>query len=225
MLDHKETLELLTCSAIAYQQIQPRQEGIRLVVIDDRPTDVQCYLRFYGRKLLITFRGTNSCKDWMHDFAFWKKCIPYGNTQSPIRVHTGFLNAYKSKGVRGEIHKLITDDIESVTVTGHSYGAALSVLCAVDLQYNFPDKHVQAAVFGCPRVGNKAFASSYNKRVFLTLRVENGNDIVTKVPFAFLGFRHVGIRVHCGTKRLPLVLNPLDHYPQRYYQNLLQQTC
>jgi hypothetical protein len=34
-------------------------------------------------------------------------------------------------------------------------------------------------------VGNRAFAKSYNRRVFKTLRVENGNDIVTRVPPAF----------------------------------------
>ena len=102
-------------------------------------------------------------------------------------------------------------------------GAALAVLCAVDIQYNFPHKDVEAYVFGCPRVGNKAFAKSYNKRVFKTLRVTNGNDIVAKVPPALLGFRHVGINIHTGVLLLPFAVSFEAHRPQNYYRALWAQ--
>jgi hypothetical protein len=67
-------------------------------------------------------------------------------------------------------------------------------------------------------VGNRAFAQSYNKRVVKTLRVENGNDIVTKVPFRVMGYCHVGCRYHIGFPRLPFAVWPWDHYPKAYYQ-------
>ena len=79
---------------------------------------------------------------------FWKKCIPYGNTCSKVRVHTGFLNAYKSKQVRNRLLNMVTPEIRRIHICGHSYGAALSVLCAVDLQYNFPDRDIEVIVFG-----------------------------------------------------------------------------
>ena len=150
----------------------------------------------------------------------YKRQIPYDNTSSKIRVHTGFINAYKAPGVRDALHAFMDDGVCRVTVTGHSLGAALAVLCAVDLQYNFPEKDYEVFLFGCPRVGNRAFQKSYNKRVFKTMRVENGNDIVTKVPPAILGYRHVGIRIHTGPPRIPLFVWPEDHRQQRYYQNL-----
>ena len=101
-------------------------------------------------------------------------------------------------------------------------GAALAVLCAVDIQYNFPYADIEVCLFGCPRVGNKAFAKSYNSRVFKTLRVTNGNDIVTKVPPAVFGFRNVGINLHTGKLSLPFAVSFKEHTPQNYYKRLWQ---
>ncbi len=97
------------------------------------------------------------------------------------------------------------------------------MLCGVDVEYNFPEKEIEVIVFGCPRVGNSAFAKSYNKRVFQTVRVENGNDIVTKVPFILMGYRHVGMKVHVGRPRLPFFVSALAHYPASYYQNMIKR--
>ena len=182
-------------SALAYAQVQPPLFGELVAVIDDCPTGVQCFVRQRGSALSIVFRGSDSRKDWITDLTFFKKAIPYDNPASKIRVHGGFINAYKAPQIRGRLQRLISPQIRKVMICGHSYGAALAVLCAVDLQYNFPSKDYEVILFGCPRVGNRAFQRSYNQRVFKTLRVENGNDIVTKIPLALWGFRHVGIPV------------------------------
>jgi len=218
---NKELLiKLLECAALSYFDKQPILPGEKLYTIDSEKTGIQCYIRKKNDMLIISFRGTDSCKDWLTDLKFWKKVIPYNNTSSRIRVHAGFINAYKSEEVRGRIMEFVTPDIYFIRITGHSLGAALSVLCAVDLQYNFPKKDIEVALFGCPRVGNKAFAESYNKRIFKTLRVENGNDIVTKIPPCILGYYHVGIRIHIGMPRIIGVFSTLDHYTQKYYENL-----
>ena len=99
----------------------------------------------------------------------------------------------------------------------------MAVLCAIDLQYHFPDRDYEVALFGCPRVGNRAFQKSYNKRIYKTLRVENGNDIVTKVPPALWGFRHVGIRIPVGAPRLPGVVSLNEHRPQYYIASLFRK--
>lgn len=218
-----DVIEMMQCSALAYKNIQPTLPFERLTVIDDPQTDIQCYARQQGDHLSITFRGTNSKQDWLTDFTFWKKCIPYDNSASKIRVHSGFVNAYKNTCIRSKIHQLITPDIRFIKVAGHSYGAALAVLCAVDLEYNFPARDYEVYLFGCPRVGNRAFQKSYNKRVFKTLRVENGNDIVTKVPPAIWGYRHVGMSIPVGVPRLPFVLSLRQHRPQGYYSHFFMQ--
>ncbi len=217
-----DVIHAMELAAAAYREVQPPFPDGALTVIDDPSTDVQCYLRKRGHCLSIVFRGSNSGQDWETNVAFRKKVVPYGNPVSKIRVHTGFLEAYKSPAVRDAIHKMMSSDIHEVKLCGHSQGAALSVLCAVDLEYNFPDKDYEAVLFGAPRVGNRAFQTSYNKRVFKTLRVENGNDIVTKIPFLCMGYRHVGAGLHIGPPRIAGVFSCWDHYPHAYYKNLFQ---
>ncbi len=171
----------------------------------------------------IVFRGTDSKSEWASNFAFCRKKIPYENTKSEIRVHSGFIDAYNNELVRDRIHKLIPHKPCRVVVTGHSRGAALAALCGVDLQYNFPHLDIAVYLFGCPRVGNKAFAKSYNKRVCRTVRVQNGNDIVTKLPPAFFGYRHAGCAVNVGKTRFPLVFSFKEHYPEQYYASLVHR--
>ncbi|MDR1692680.1 MAG: lipase family protein [Oscillospiraceae bacterium] len=222
-MDSAELIRSLEYSSAAYRNIQPYAPHIRTAMIDNPDSGVQYFFRKEADTLWITFRGSDSPIDWKHNLRFWRKCIPYDNTESKVRVHSGFLDDYKAPGVRDRILREITGDIHFVKITGHSLGAALAVLCAVDVQYNRPGTDLEVVLFGCPRVGNKAFMLSYNKRVDKTVRVENGNDIVTKVPPALFGFRHVGAKLHVGAPRLPAVVRALDHYPHRYYANLMKK--
>lgn len=223
-MDKRTMLTCMELSAEAYQDVQPKCDEAQVLMVDDKITGVQYSLRLSNQGLLtIAFRGTDSKGDWASNFMFSKKAIPYGNAESKIRVHEGFLNAYKAPSVRDKIQGLMNQSVRHVRITGHSRGAALAVLCAVDLNYNFPDRCIETVLFGCPRVGNKAFAKSFNRRVFMTVRVENGGDIVTHVPPWLFGYRHVGIRYHVGR---PLLLSVLDHEPRRYYRNILGEiTC
>lgn len=216
-------LKMIEYCALSYQDEQPDIPNTTLTIIDDPVTDIQCYLRKHENQLVITFRGTNSNKDRITDLKFWKKVIPYDNMSSKIRVHSGFIDTYKCEQIRDKIHSLITDDIKFIKVTGHSYGAALAVLCGLDLQYNFQNKDYEVYLYGCPRVGNRAFMDSYNKRVFKTLRIENSNDLVTKIPFIFMGYRHVGIRLHIGFLRIIGVMSSKNHATRSYYKNLLKR--
>ncbi|MDR1668528.1 MAG: lipase family protein [Oscillospiraceae bacterium] len=222
-MDSAEIIRSLELSAAAYRDIQPYTPHTCTAMVDNPQSGVQFFFRRDGDTLWITFRGSDSYLDWKHNLMFWRKRIPYDNTESKIRVHTGFLDDYKTPGVRDVILKEVSEDIHFIKITGHSLGAALAVLCAVDVQYNRPDADIEVILFGCPRVGNKAFALSYNRRVDKTVRVENGNDIVTKVPPALFGFRHVGAKLRVGAPRLPLAARALDHYPDCYYANLLRK--
>ena len=213
-------VRMMELAGMSYSASNPPLGGV-IQVIDDGPTGVQCVLRRWGTRLSVVFRGSDALIDWAHNLRFCKKVIPYGNTASPIRVHGGFLDAYKAPQIRLAIRRAVTADIRQVDLTGHSYGAALALLCAVDLQYHFPTLDYTVALFGCPRVGNRAFRASYDRRVFKTVRVEYGNDIVTRLPFAWMGFRHVGARLHLGPPRLPFFPSLDDHRPQRYLAALL----
>jgi len=79
----------------------------------------------------------------------------------------------------------------SVTLTGHSLGAALATLSSYDikkiLMKHPPDSParlipVTVFAFASPRVGNRAFALRMEELGVKVLRLVNKNDIVPKVP-------------------------------------------
>lgn len=219
-MNRSEIVTMLEYSGLSYNDVLPEDSKGKIFAINDSKTDVSYSIRVLDDTLIIAFRGSDSKKDWMFNLDFHKKVIPYNNFRSKIKVHSGFINAYKSRNVRGKIRKFITDKIKKIKLTGHSYGAALAILCAVDLQYSFNDRDYEVVVFGCPRIGNKAFKNSYNKRIFKTLRVENKNDIITKVPFKIMGYCHVGSRVLIGKNSLTFFPNMAKHTLQEYYSNI-----
>ena len=222
-----EIMKAFELSAAAYKDIQPFSSHTCTTMINNPKLSVECFLRRQGQILRITFRGTDSPENWKNDFRIWEKRIPYNNRGPEIKVHRGFLNSYKSAGIRDKILGAIDNDVKYIKICGHSLGAALSLLCAFDVSDNFPDRDLEVIVFGCPRVGNRAFAKTYNSSVPKTLRVENGNDIITKIPFPllnpFLNFRHVGAKMNIGKLKIPLVYSAFDHTIQNYYSSLLER--
>lgn len=216
-MNRNRIIKMLEYCGMSYTNHQPENPDEKLIFINDKKTDVQCFLRIRNDTLIIVFRGSDSKKDWEVDFKFCKTMVPYSNFLSKIRVHSGFISTYKSPNVRGRLHEYIDENIKKIYITGHSYGAALAVLCAIDLKYNFPRKDYEVIVFGCPRVGNNAFKKSYNLRLFKTMRIENRRDIVPKLPFAFLGYRHVGARIKIGPGGLLRPYSMREHNLQEYY--------
>lgn len=211
---------MLEYAGLSYNDTQPNDDSDLIYIMNDAETDVSYNIRSKGSTLIIAFRGSDSRKDWNFNLDFCKKTIPYGNLKSKIKIHTGFIRAYKSRNVRAKIHNFITKKVNLIQITGHSYGAALAVLCALDLKYNFENKDYEVVLFGCPRVGNREFSESYNRRLFKTLRVENKGDIVTKVPFAFMGYRHVGSRILIGKNSSLGIPCMAKHSLQEYYSNI-----
>jgi len=226
-MNKHEILKAFEFSAAAYKDIQPFYPYTCTSMINNIELSVECFLRRQNDILRITFRGTDSPENWKNDLKVWEKRIPYNNRSPKIKVHAGFLNSYKSAGIRDKILNAIDDDVKFIKISGHSLGAALSLLCAFDVSYNCPRCNIEVIVFGCPRVGNRTFAKAYNKSVHKTLRIENGNDIVTKVPIPllnpFLNFRHVGSRLRIGSPRLPFWVSVRDHKPANYYSALLNR--
>ncbi len=140
---------------------------------------------------VVVFRGTDDWKSAIADLRFvFKKKLPYGPGYGDKQVHTGFIDAYLE--VQSKILLLYSKELSpKVLITGHSLGGAIATLCALDLQYKQEDgslkdekspEKLQCITFGSPRVGNKAFVESYNRRVPHTCRVVNGNDPATHFP-------------------------------------------
>ncbi|MFZ4617904.1 MAG: lipase family protein, partial [Rectinemataceae bacterium] len=69
---------------------------------------------------------------------------------------------------------------------------------------------------GAPRVGNKAFMESFNRRVPHTFRYRYANDLVTHLPPAVFGFRHVPQPKQLGKPGFP---SAKAHYLSNYKQD------
>jgi triacylglycerol lipase len=149
----------------------------------------------------------------------------YGEPSRPVKMHRGFVTAYLS--VRDEIHDHIRNSgAKLYRVTGHSLGGALATLCAVDLQYNFGSRMaVEAYTFGSPRVGNDAFAESYNVRVPNSWRVVNGWDAVVGLPAPWRGYRHVDtdIKLERGFTWRIITGSIEDHRMDNYIEALQEK--
>jgi triacylglycerol lipase len=132
------------------------------------------------KEIIVAFRGTDSQTDWLADALAFQKTFPYGDDCG--KVHYGFLEIYDS--CRKEIFRTISrlDKRKRVLITGHSLGAALATLFALDLVKNSNFSDVELINFASPRVGNRQFCKAVNKEVKKIARIVNIYDVVTLLP-------------------------------------------
>ena len=92
---------------------------------------------------------------------------------------------------------LSTKDTSSVTVVGHSLGAALALLDGVSLSLKLPSAMVTVVNYGMPRVGNQAFADFVDSQLGgRVTHVNNEKDPVPILPGRVLGFHHPSGEIH-----------------------------
>mmetsp|Transcript_31121 Transcript_31121/g.29966 ORF Transcript_31121/g.29966 Transcript_31121/m.29966 type:complete len:449 (-) Transcript_31121:166-1512(-) len=122
------------------------------------------------------------------------------NPDNPVHVHAGFYNSVFRDGLYHRILKHV-NNIKSkhpeyrIITTGHSLGAAASVLTAVAFHTSslFPSNETITSInFGCPQTGNREWYNWVNSlRPNVDIwRYVHQHDVVTRLP-AF-DFWHVG---------------------------------
>ncbi|KAM1787580.1 hypothetical protein ACFX11_037960 [Malus domestica] len=159
--------------------------------------------RMGRRDIVIALRGTSTCLEWAENLRAQLIQMPSteeGHQQSRARVECGFLSLYKTRGahvpslaesVVEEVNRLMEQykgETLSITVTGHSLGAALALLVGDELKTcaeNMPS--VAVFSFGGPRVGNRGFTKRMDDKNVKVLRIVNSQDVITRVPGIFVG--------------------------------------
>lgn len=146
-------------------------------------------------EIIVAFRGTQTAFEWLHDIEFVKADFPYvAHAGKAERGFAGLYGTCKWGGKAGAPR--LADALleaageQSLSITGHSLGAALATLLALEMAARLPrPPHVMT--FASPLVGNKTFAGKYDELVPDSWRVANRSDIVTALPPSLVGYTHV----------------------------------
>lgn len=109
-------------------------------------------------------------------------------TETFGKVHRGFNDEVNDLWPR--LEDALQDNERRLWFTGHSLGGAMAMICAGRCFLSDIESLPYALyTYGSPRVGDKRFVN------FVELnhtRWVNNNDIVTRVPPAWMGYRHSG---------------------------------
>ena len=166
----------------------------------------QCHAIWNDTEYVLCFRGTEPTE--FSDIKADLNALPAKSS----------LDGWIHRGFKKEVDKIWNDianhyeahkEFKTLYITGHSLGAAMATIAASRLS---PEC---LYTYGSPRVGTRSFVKALNNRNIKHNRFVNNNDVVTKVPFAFLGYKHHG------------TLQYINHYgyirPLTYWQRFKDQ--
>lgn len=146
--------------------------------------DANAHIGSNSSQILITIRGTEpkQLKDLSADLRWWPK------KHGPGLVHTGF-RSHARKILPEIVDYINRHPSRKIFMTGHSLGAAMALYIAQELEWAGHDGIV-LFTYGSPRLGDRAYVK--NLKNITHHRYVNGNDLVTHMPPAWLGFKHHG---------------------------------
>ncbi|MGF1491608.1 MAG: hypothetical protein ACFBSC_03975 [Microcoleaceae cyanobacterium] len=147
---------------------------------------------------IISFRGTQQTNEWIQNMlAQQVQHTDLSQFEFIGKVHRGFATLYSplSSEVLAAVQKL--DMSRPIYITGHSLGASLATLAAMDLAIQLPELRDQLRLYtyASPRVGDVEFAEAHSRLVPNAYRIVNMADSVPTAPPTTIGrltFAHAG---------------------------------
>ncbi|PIN05455.1 putative lipase [Handroanthus impetiginosus] len=218
-------------------------------------TDEEEIRRLGRRDIVVAWRGTVTYLEWIHDLKDILHPAHFRDDPS-IKIESGFFDLYTTKEktceycsysareqvlaeMRRIIHRYRHENL-SITITGHSLGAALALLSAYDIaemnvniidngeEMNITRIPITVFSFSGPRVGNLKFKERCDELGVKVLRVINIHDKVPKVPGIFTNenfqyqkyiedkisfpwsYAHVGVELALDHTKSPFLKNNGD---------------
>lgn len=157
---------------------------------------------------VLAFKGTTSLEEWKIDFNVKQQSTIL--TQTPLQqrlpfrtahitvtekdpgcgrvldpmAHAGFLSVYMQ--FRDELLQALASDPpgKRLLVAGHSLGAGVGTIAALDICSNLSLPYVQLYTSGCPRIGNEAFVHALKACIVDRHVLRNEADIIPTMPLA-----------------------------------------
>lgn len=157
-------------------------------------------IQIEGDTLFILFQWSQGKEDWRNNFDFPAR--PYKRMDETWFCHRGFMRVWKA--MRDEIEEkvkaILADNpsIDEIVCVGYSHGAALAVFATEDMAFLYDLYAVRGYGFGGPRVLWGIVPKAVKDRLRNFTLIRNIPDIVTHVPPALFGFRHVGKLLRLG---------------------------
>jgi hypothetical protein len=144
--------------------------------------------------VVVAFRGTKptSLENWIEDLnVFGHVDFPW---YTDARVHPGFMDVLESHEdfLVPAVPDLIAQHPDyQVVITGHSLGAAVGTLFAMQLYVQFNVQNIHMVTFGSPRVGDQGFRDLFVATGYSHWRLTHNDDVVPHVPLELEGYIHV----------------------------------
>lgn len=149
----------------------------------------QAYVFKSDTDCIVACRGTepNEWNDIKADANAWTALA-----ETVGRVHRGFKQEVDDLWPR--LEKALIENDKTLWFTGHSLGGAMSTICAGRcFLSHIKSNPRQLFTYGSPRVGNKRYVNHVKLEHY---RWVNNNDIVTRVPPLWMGYRHTGQQMY-----------------------------
>lgn len=196
----EQSLLFAELSSICYYNkpdVEPVVSGLNFTSVKYFENDgAQAYLFAGEHETVIACRGTepNEWNDIRADANATSAVEAIGGVA--VRVHSGFKQEVDD--LWPQLEKELESNTNTLWFTGHSLGAAMATICAGRC-FLATIESMPAGLFtyGSPRVGDKRYINYCDIN---HIRWVNNNDIVTRVPPAWLGFRHGGKEMYLDAK-------------------------
>ena len=149
----------------------------------------QAYIFANRHDAVVTCRGTEP-----HDWNDVRADLDLGTSVAETVgwVHRGFKREVDDLWPR--LEQALVNNTRPLWFTGHSLGGAMAAICAGRCKLSYIRSNPQALfTFGSPRIGNRRYVNYVQIEAH---RWVNNNDIICRVPPAWLGFRHKGHEVY-----------------------------
>jgi triacylglycerol lipase len=138
---------------------------------------------------IVVFRGTEP-HEWDDIKADANAITAVAETVG--RVHRGF--KAEVDALWPTIEQSLEDNDKPLWFTGHSLGGAMATISASRCLLSYiKSEPEEQHTFGSPRIGCRKYTGYATVKHF---RWVNNNDIVTRVPPIWLGYRHGGIEMY-----------------------------
>ena len=156
-------------------------------------------IQYEDGTLYLLFEWSDGREDWKNNLDFPAK--PYKRMSDTWHCHRGFLRVWKAMRDEGEENVVKNVEwfaggvrtVERIVCVGYSHGAAIALLATEDMAFLYPGIPVKGYGFGCPRVLWGKVPEAVKQRLSGFVAVRNVPDLVTHVPPALFGFKHVNL--------------------------------